>query len=380
MMSRRMPFLPENKLATAQNYPKLRLDYNERRRILCVEEPVFAYTHVLRAPKIIDGKPVMVKAQRKDKSTYETFDKDFLGRPQCLGDLDSLTQNGLAPDACPVCELAQESDVVSAPERRFAMHIIDYAIKGDGFDIRSPFSVGVEAWAFADGTFNRIVDIATEWASQGGLQKHDLLLGPCENKDFQKFDIRVSATAAWLENEERKSLTVETFKENKFGGDLEEFCGRKVEKAWLLDDLEKIKARWRIANGESPFESPESSELLQPSGLSSGLDDLLSEAANASTNGETTPQQSDSVSIGDILASSASSDASSSAVPAESSETVQGLFSTELASAVVTPPTVNAADAQEAPPVQVASESTEPRGETVKGETVSFDDLLKSFN
>lgn len=175
----RVAFDQKNKKLSPLDYPKLKLERNQSARILCIEEPVAGYVHTLRAPVIVNGVPKMVMAKGRDNSEYETYAMDFIGRPLCLGDPGILEDKGVDPKNCPACKLSAESDMVKAPERRFAMHVIRYAIRATSgsFDVATPFSVSVVVWSFPDMIFNKLADIATEW---GDLKQHDLLLGPCK--------------------------------------------------------------------------------------------------------------------------------------------------------------------------------------------------------
>lgn len=270
-----LPFDTKHKTESLADFPKLRLEQNERARILLLEDPTFAYVHDLRAPKIVNGKAELKEIERSDKSTYIDFVKDFIGRPQCLGDIGILTDKGIDAKNCPACQVASESDEVDKPKRRFAVPVIAYSIKHGGFEVREPFGCEVLVWSFTDQTFNKLVDFATEW---GDLKNHDLLLGPCENKQWQKFDIKVSKTAAWQLDDERKSLVVATYKGNKPSGDLENFCGRKVTRTWMLDDVAKIQKRWRIANGAP---EDDGTQAVSSASLASGLQGLLEDTAPA---------------------------------------------------------------------------------------------------
>jgi hypothetical protein len=308
----------------------------------------------------VDGRAQMMTEKRKDGTEYETYKRDFIGRPLCLGNLETLLSNSIDPDNCPACMEAQSTDTVGPPERRFAMHIIRYATKPNGFEVQSPFSVGVFMWSFSDKTFNILTDIAVEF----NLKQHDLLLGPCENKDFQKFDIKAASSAAWLQSDSTKQLTVATYRENKAKSNLEEFCGRKVDHTWIEEDLNKIKIRWQIANGEVLPVGRESS-----SPLAEGLDDILSGVSSkGDTNGAV-----DSVTVDDIF-NAITSEKSIVAESVSQGVGVEDGFSTatvnlkEADSIAATASTVDAADTE-----KVAVKEEE------KGEVFDFDSLLNSF-
>lgn len=266
-------FKAENKKLTMADYPKLKLELNQRARVLCIEDPLADYVHNLKAPVVVNGRPKMTMAKRTNGEEYETNVMDFIGRPLCLGDRGVIEDKGIDPKNCPACALASESDMTKPPERRFAMHVIRYAIKqsGDIPVVATPFSVQLVAWSFPESVFGKIVDIATEW---GDLQQHDLLLGPCKPPvEYQKFDIGVAAKAAWMEPDpdgvDRKTLVVATYRENK-APDLASFIGRKVDGRFMAEDVDKIRARWRVVNGQPPADGTET-----VGALTAGLDDIL---------------------------------------------------------------------------------------------------------
>jgi hypothetical protein len=257
----RIDFDVKNKVAqTNYDYPKLKLKNGERARVLVgLESPVREYVHTLRKPQVINGVPQMIKATRKDGSTYDDYKMDFLSRPLCLGDASVLAKEGSDVRNCPMCALAkQHPDMTSAPQRRYAMHVIRYKTKAGTFDLITPYSIEVLVWSFTDRIFNQIADAANEW---GDLRKHDLLLGPCTNETFQQFEMSVGAKAAWLEDASRKALTAQAFAENQIE-DLAIACGSKKEKRWVDEDLNKIREAWASVSGaEVPVEGGTSSSL-----------------------------------------------------------------------------------------------------------------------
>lgn len=273
----RMAFDPKNKAEQVGDFPRIKFELNERKRIICLEDPVFAYVHTLRAPKVVDGRAVMEEKKRRSGETYTAYSMDFLSRVNCLGDQGILEDKGIDPKNCPACNLASSSDMADAPERRFAMHVIVYSIRPGGFDITTPFSCQTSVWAFTDRMFNKLTDFVAEW---GTLRNHDLLLGPCTDKNFQKFEIAIASRAAWQETDpggaDRKALVVETFRQNQTK-DLEAFCGRKVDRRFLEDDLATIQARWRVANGVSTADGTEGADAL-----ADGLEGLLADTVSPS--------------------------------------------------------------------------------------------------
>ena len=84
----------------------------------------------------------------------------------------------------------------------------------------------VVAWAFPQRTFDKLITLLQEQEGQQKLYLHDLLLGPCENEGFQKFEILMSGRAEWIATDERKKHTIEVWKNNQ-APDLAVFIGQK---------------------------------------------------------------------------------------------------------------------------------------------------------
>jgi hypothetical protein len=268
----RIGFDESHRKRDASQFPKLKLDSNESARILVIEkEPWTEYVHTLRAPKIVNGEPVEETVE-KDGTTTTSISLDFIGNPLCLGDSGILEDKGLDPANCPICALASEGDITDPPKRRFAANVLKYSTKPGTTELREPFSVEVVVWAFTDMVYGKLLDFKKEWDN---LQEHDLLLGPCTNKMFQKFDMQVSKSAQWQETDERRAIAIETFKNNKADDDiLKNMCGRSVKRSFMEEDIEKVKARWKIAN-DYRRRRPTASLEESSQSLDDSLDGLL---------------------------------------------------------------------------------------------------------
>lgn len=253
-----MPLTPENRTETASDFPKLMLDKGERARILLIEpEPWFAYTHTLRAPVIgADQKPKMETVTNRDGESRQEMEMEFKGRHLCLGDYEALADKGTDADNCPECRASIDSGgAIPPPEQRFAVNVVRYACRPGTFDVQEPFQVSVLAWTFGEKVKNKLIQKKTEW---GDLLRHDLLLGPCEVKQFQKYDIEVGQHAAWLSDatvEGQKTvpgprglLVTEAYNKQK-AKDLEMLIGRKVTAMQMEEDLAVVLRRWSIAKG-----------------------------------------------------------------------------------------------------------------------------------
>lgn len=274
----RIDFDQANKIATTNfDFPKLKLKNGERARIVLLESPIMEYVHTLQAPVIDDqGHAVTFEAERKDKTKYLDYKKNFLSRPLCMGDFAVLSAKGSDPKNCTMCAAAAaHPDWVDAPKPRYAMHVIRYKTKAGGFSLITPYSVEILVWAFAPKTFNLIADFKEEWKD---LRKHDLLLGPCTNETFQQFEINVGATAEWLEDDARKRLTFETFTNNQIP-DLSIAAGSRKEQRWIDADMAKIEAGWRVIEGAAPLGAVEQATVTNlEDDLSSLLDSVAAPA------------------------------------------------------------------------------------------------------
>ncbi len=356
----KMEFAPDNKSAQFSNFPRLKLSYGEKARILCVEKtPEYAWTHTLNRPALQDGKVVMQEVKQRGGDTVERMKMEFVGRPLCLGDVGVLQDKGVDVKNCPACAEAADSDIINPPDRRFAMHVIKYAVKSGSFELSKPFRCETVVWAFGDFIYNKLTDFVTEW---GSLSNHDLLLGPCENESFQKYEIAISKEAAWNDPEhpEYRDNVLETFKENHTDN-LESFCGRKVTRSFMEDDIQKVVTRWKLVRGGSLYQDGESDQR----DLASGLSDLLSgspsekPAAAVAGSSEVVASTSAGLGLGDLLGGLNEEEASAPTPP--------------------TPPLPTPPVPTPTPPVPTPTPpvpSPQPTSPPSNSDTLNFEDLL----
>lgn len=353
----RVTFAPESKKnVTNYDYPKLKLVKNERARILVgLEDPEVEYVHTIRKPKIENGVPVMKMEERRGRQV-EVNEMDFVSRSICLGDPSILENNGSDPKNCPMCKTAKEHpDWLKAPDARYAVNVIRYKTQPGKFDVQIPFQVDVLVWSFTGRMFNKLVDFATE---HGDLRQHDLMLGPCENEMYQKFDIAVGSKAEWLANDETKKLTAQAFQQNRTE-DLAVAFGSKKEERFIKMDLEDVALAWGDLSGtQAPAAATGS--------LSTGLDDLMGSTVAQPTT-QTATEWSPTADLGaeginDILGLPTT--ATETAAPAASSSDLDALLGTPVVD--TTPPAV-ATPVAEAPAEAPAKSSADP---------MNFDDLL----
>jgi len=242
----KMSFSATNKSADRETFPKLTFDQDESGRIACFEEPEVGFVHNIRAPRIISGE-VQYKQVKTKEGMDRQMDYEFIGNPICLGDFDELSDRGIDPKRCPACKAAQEApDMFSPPKRRFAMHVFQYQTNGTTKATRN-FQGAVKVWAFTDQKFSELIDLMEE-APDGDLRNIDVII-TCENKMYQNFKMIHSNQVKWKESPETEAQFEDIIAENK-AKDITKFLGRSTRKDWLEDDLDKVRARWRVANGE----------------------------------------------------------------------------------------------------------------------------------
>jgi hypothetical protein len=296
----KMSFSSTNKSQDTETFPKLKLDQDESARIACFEEPEVGFVHNLRAPKIVNNE-IQYKIVETKNGPDRQMEFDFVGNPICLGDFNVLQDRGIDPKNCPACKAAQdEPDMFAAPKRRFAMHVFQYQTNGTSKPTKA-FNGSVKVWAFTDQKFNEIIDLSEE-APDGDIRNVDLILGPCENKLFQKFKMISSGQVKWRESEQTKAQFQDITEENR-AKDLEKFLGRSTKKDWLEDDLDKVRNKWRVANGQKGEKADDGLVNAERS-LDAGLSNLLDEepkAAKVESYKEPAKSTSEIPSFDDIL-------------------------------------------------------------------------------
>jgi hypothetical protein len=274
----KMAFSSANKAVESESFPKLKLDQGETARIYLFETPDVAYVHNFRAPKVVNGE-LQYKTVETKNGPDQQMDYAFIGNPICLGDYDTITERGLDPKACPACAAAQDDpDKFAPPKRRFAMHVFQYQTNGTSKPTKA-FQGSVKVWSFTDQKFAEIVDLMDE-APEKSLANIDLILGPCENKLFQKYKMISSSNVKAKENEAYWETLQEITAENK-APDLRRFLGRVAKKDWIEDQIVQVKRIWAQANGQKSNSSADGLASAEPN-FDAGLKDILNTTPSAS--------------------------------------------------------------------------------------------------
>lgn len=246
----KIAFSQDNVKRSGTDFPRVKLDQGATWRIVVIEkEPTYAWTHRMVKPKFspVTGRMQMKTIERRNGEKLDVPDLDFVGSPVCHGNIDILNDKGVDPDHCPICrEYQNNPEQFSAPERRFAVHVLKYATKPGGSALTSPFSVETRVWVMSENRFAKVTSVISEWG--GDPTAVDLVLGPCNNAGFQNYEIAAGQRCEMRADESRLQRAAETFKENN-AGDLEPYCGRVTELRWINNDIDEIKAAWRKAAG-----------------------------------------------------------------------------------------------------------------------------------
>ncbi len=275
----RRAFSAANKIESQTEYPKLKLKLGEVARIAILEEPLAAYVHTFRMPRLDElGRPKMRTAERKDGTTYQDYVKDFTGRPLCLGDESLLEENGVDAKNCPACAESVRGNLIKTPDLRMAVHVFKYNTKPGSAELMPPFSGQLQVWGFTDTMFNKLADMAEE---SGPFSDHDLKIGKCTDETFQKWEnILLLKNAAYKQSTADHKMVDDMFEFNK-AKDLAYHCGSKWPREKMEAELDKVRERWAVVKGESAPTKPKDSEDLY-----SSMGNLMDKGAKPAANSD----------------------------------------------------------------------------------------------
>lgn len=241
-------FSPDNVRTSPTSFPKVKLGKGEKARIVCCEkQPAYEWIHELKKPMFskVTGQPLLEKRERSNGEEYETQKLDFVGRPICHGDPDILEDQGIDPDHCYACKYAKETDYVSPPVRRYAIHVLQYATETGSTQIVLPFTVQTRVWTLTEKRFAEMVELMNE-AKTTDPRTIDILLTQKGPETFQQYEMQLGRVCELMEDPTRERLQrgVETYKSNH-APDLVPFCGKAVAVRYLQEDVDSIIAAWR---------------------------------------------------------------------------------------------------------------------------------------
>lgn len=243
----KITFDTSNVRSSGTSFPTLKLTQNETARIVLAEDgPVYEWVHRLNKPKLspVTGKLVtkeIVIQRTQEKKTVP--DEEFVGTPVCFGSDDILSDRGSDPDNCVVCKAAQDyPEYFSAPERKFAVHVLKYATKSGSSKVSEPLSLTTLVWRLSEKRYAKVASIVEEFG--GDPLTTDLILGPCINAGFQNYELAGSPVCAIATSEENLNRARQTYEGNN-AGDLSPYCGRKSDPRYVKQDVDEILGRWR---------------------------------------------------------------------------------------------------------------------------------------
>jgi hypothetical protein len=266
----RVSFDEENRREDPFRFPKLTLDTNEVARILVYEDPDADYVHTINHPVLgPDGRGVRITVKNRRGEDYEKWKDEWKGRYLCVGDPQLVEDKGFDPDSCPACQAAKDHFWMRNPERRFAMHVVRYELDQHG-NPSTPLMFRIVGWGFTEGRFDTLVEFKKSWKD---LRIHDLTLGPCTDKGFQKFDMRVEPDAIWQRNEDSKQRVSQATRSTRFEN-IRSLNGREVSVDKLAEEVAVAAELWRKAEGgDSSFAaSPLEQQMVA---ASTDVDSLL---------------------------------------------------------------------------------------------------------
>jgi len=265
-------FETKSRIQAAATFPKLKLAKNERARVAIIENPQFGWVHNLNTPKIVDNQVQYKFVERKDGTSHEVPVMQWVGTHRCKGEDEIITGEGRGLDVkhCTLCAATKDNPSrFEAPKRRFALHVVKYNTKPGGYDlVDGHYSVNIFVWAFSEFLYDKLIGINSV---VGSLQNHDLLLGPCTDATYQKFDVNYALDAAWQISDEYKRITVETLKANR-ADDLMAYVARDSEQKWIDKDIETVNEGYDFLQGKN--REPQTAKLEKPS-LQADMDKLL---------------------------------------------------------------------------------------------------------
>lgn len=202
--------------SSGANIKKLSLDKDEQARV-CFLEPTPQAVYVHNFEKVVtgpDGKPIQEKDTWADGSERISTKTEYAGKLRCLGNEDELERSGADPENCPACRAHIENpNAVKKAALRVLGHVLKYSTRPNSFNPTKPFSASLLVWDLTEKRFGQLNDIFEE---HGNLSEKDLLLGPCENKQMQKYTIAVgSGDALWTQSDATRTYVTELLNEER---------------------------------------------------------------------------------------------------------------------------------------------------------------------
>lgn len=239
--------------AGQSKFPRLKLQLNERARVVVVSSPQTEYVHRLEAPNIVNMAPTYKKIKDKDGNDQYVVEKRFVSAPLCFGDYNTLRERGVDDKNCLACLAARDRpDIFRSPQPKYAANILRYNLRpGGGWnDIASPYGVNALIWVFGGKIMDKLIDIRTMGPAYADIRLVDLLL-ECTDTNYQKpysnGEFLPATPAVWASNDQVRNYTAQYLAANgATEEDLTAAIGKRVKQDWLSDDLSRCIQRWEV--------------------------------------------------------------------------------------------------------------------------------------
>lgn len=231
---------------------KLMLEKDEQARVCFLDTaPRTAYVHTFE--KVItgaNGKPIIKMDEWPDGSPREVVKTEYAGKFRCLGDEEEIQTSGADPENCAACRAhIQHPNAVKRPVMRVLGRVLKYNTREGSFNPTKPFSATLLVWDLTEKRFGEVNDIFLE---HGPLAKKDLLLGPCDNKQMQKYTISVgNGEAAYLATKETQRYVVELLEEEKIEN-IMDVAGKLPSAFEMEQKVQEVVRAYSHAFGQDP--------------------------------------------------------------------------------------------------------------------------------
>jgi hypothetical protein len=271
----RVPIAQENRTNEGgERFPRVKMtEKGQKGRFTVIEEPWREWVHFIKAPIFgEDGLVVKETRYKKNGDPYTTDKTEFISQPICLGNEDELAKTGLDPKNCPGCEASERSGGdIPGPVQRFSVNVIEYTLRGGGWDIKEPFSADVKIWAFTGRIYDEIEGIQREI---GKLNKHDITL-ECVDPGWQRNNLAFKMEPGYTHAPPGYIKTLLTTEGNKAtDAQLRDACGRDMPRSRMQEDCDVALRAFRRLHSEG---TDPAAGATTHADLAGGIDDLLGE-------------------------------------------------------------------------------------------------------
>jgi hypothetical protein len=250
----------ENRVGgSTERYPKISLAKSERGRIYCYEQPWMEWVHRIEGPKIVNGEQVFIKTTDRNNNEIMKPDMLWISSAICLGDIGILRDKGIDPASCIACREAMQSGDIKGPEVRYAMNVLRYGLRPSSFELAQPPSLSPIAWTFPGSRYDKILELQNitgqpAVSSPGAPAMYDVLLGPCEDSGYQKYNIAHAPLVAWQQVPGASGYIAQILPNRATDAQLRDLCGSERTMSQIQQDVTQAKLAFSQARnaGQQP--------------------------------------------------------------------------------------------------------------------------------